>query len=159
MRLWPTTVTKSFCAGLIAFGMSGSMLTAAAQQVAEKDQPSPAAIELPDSPGATVSNLGQAAVSQNGAWPAEQTQAVQPASQSQQSPPEIRKPVGTAVAEAAHASGVAAAQPAGVAIAPAKQRRTSTLVLKVGAIVGASVALGSVVALSQGTPSKPPGAR
>jgi uncharacterized membrane protein YczE len=55
-------------------------------------------------------------------------------------------------------SGITAAQPAGVAVAPAKQRRVRTIVLKVGAIIGAGVALGTVVALSEGTSSKPPGA-
>jgi hypothetical protein len=53
---------------------------------------------------------------------------------------------------------VTAAQPAGAAIAPAKQRRVRTIVLKVGAILGAGAAIGTVVALSAATPSKPPGA-
>ncbi len=66
--------------------------------------------------------------------------------------------VGTAVAEAPPSSGIAASQPAGVAIAPAKQRRVRTIVLRMGAIVGAGVAVGSVVALTAATSSKPPGA-
>jgi len=66
--------------------------------------------------------------------------------------------VGTAAAETSNASGVAASQPAGVAVAPAKQRRVRTMVLRVGALVGAGVAVGTVVALTQATPSKPPGA-
>lgn len=69
-----------------------------------------------------------------------------------------QKPVGTAAAEAPSASGVAASQPAGVAIAPAKQRRVRTIVLRTGAIIGAGVAVGTVVALTAGTSSKPPGA-
>ena len=69
-----------------------------------------------------------------------------------------QRPVGTAAAEAPNVSGVTAAQPAGVAIAPAKQRRVRTVVLKVGAIVGAGVALGTTLALTMGTSSKPPGA-
>ncbi len=69
-----------------------------------------------------------------------------------------QRPVGTAAAEAPTVSGVTAAQPAGVAIAPAKQRRVRTLVLKVGAIVGAGVAVGTVIALTAATSSKPPGA-
>ena len=47
---------------------------------------------------------------------------------------------------------------AGVAVAPAKQRRVRTIVIRVGAIVGAGVAVGSVVALTAATSSKPPGA-
>ena len=69
-----------------------------------------------------------------------------------------QKPVGTAAAETPNASGIAASQPAGVAIAPAKQRRVRTIVLRVGALVGAGVAVGTVVALTRATPSKPPGA-
>lgn len=62
------------------------------------------------------------------------------------------------MAETPNASGVAASQPAGVAIAPAKQRRVRTLVLRTGALIGAGVAVGSVIALTAGTSSKPPGA-
>jgi hypothetical protein len=72
--------------------------------------------------------------------------------------PVAQKPVGTAAAEAPNASGIAASQPSGVAIAPAKQRRVRTIVLKTGAIIGAGVAVGSVIALTAATPSKPPGA-
>ena len=64
--------------------------------------------------------------------------------QSAQSPPpdgKPQRPVGTAAAEAPTVSGVTAAQPAGVAIAPAKQRRVRTLVLKVGAYRGDGVPL------------------
>jgi len=66
--------------------------------------------------------------------------------------------VGTAAAEAPYVSGVAASQPAGVAIAPAKQRRLRTILIRTGAIIGAGVAIGTVVALSEATSSKPPGA-
>ncbi|HET6179000.1 MAG TPA: hypothetical protein VFE61_18870 [Candidatus Sulfotelmatobacter sp.] len=66
--------------------------------------------------------------------------------------------MGTAAAEAPTVSGVTAAEPAGVAIAPAKQRRVRTILIRVGAIVGAGVALGTTLALTAGTPSKPPGA-
>ena len=88
--------------------------------------------------------------------PATQTtsQPQAPAAQDQK----LQHPVGTAAAEAPKVSGMTAAQPAGVAIAPAKQRRVRTIVLKVGAIMGASAALGTVIALTAATPSKPPGA-
>jgi hypothetical protein len=77
---------------------------------------------------------------------------------SQDAQPPNQKPAGTAAAESNHPSGVAASEPAGIAIAPAKQRRVRTVVLRVGAILGAGVAIGSVVALTEATPSKPPGA-
>ncbi len=72
---------------------------------------------------------------------------------------QAQEPVGTAAAESVETTGVAASKPAGAAIAPAKQRRTRSLLIKVGALVGASVAIGTVVALSSASPSRPPGAR
>jgi hypothetical protein len=145
------------------------------------EQPSLAVAELPDSPGATFST-GQHAISppsvrsQQGdsaerpATPtpsiqlsARQTGAAMPAdgqpSQSSQSQSSsVQQPVGTAAAGAIPTTGVAASQPAGVAIAPAKQRRVRSIVLRTGAIIAAGVAVGSVVALTEGTSSRPPGA-
>ena len=72
---------------------------------------------------------------------------------------QAQEPVGTAAAESVETTGVAASKPAGAAIAPAKQKRTRSLLIKVGALVGASVAIGTVVALSSASPSRPPGAR
>ena len=131
--------------------------------------------ELPDSPGAIRSRAdGQEQNSPQSSAPpaAAQPDSTQPpstqpqpagtsSSQPEQSPPQSsapQKPVGTAAAETSNASGIAASQPAGVAIAPAKQRRVRTIVLKMGALVGAGVAVGTVVALTAATPSKPPGA-
>jgi hypothetical protein len=70
----------------------------------------------------------------------------------------LQKPVGTAAAEAGNANAIAASQPAGVAIAPAKQHRVRTIILKTGAIIGAGAAIGAIVALTAATPPKPPGA-
>lgn len=64
-------------------------------------------------------------------------------------------PLGTAVAPYENPVGVAVSRPAGAAIAPAKQRRTRSIVIKVGVLLGACVALGTVVALSAGSPSRP----
>jgi hypothetical protein len=124
---------------------------------------------LPDSPGTTRAQT-QDQSSPNNPRPQPESQpsapaqgqqapASQPQSQSPQSPSQQpQRPVGTAAAETSNAGGVAASQPAGVAIAPAKQRRVRTIVLRVGALVGAGVAVGTVVALTQATSSKPPGA-
>lgn len=121
-----------------------------------------AASELPDSPGtlwaqAQDASLGQTASPQSGTTPPNQPGSSQTTASQDQSQ-KLPRPVGTAAAEAPTVSGVTAAQPAGVAIAPAKQRRVRTLVLKVGAMVGAGVAVGSVIALTVATSSKPPGA-
>lgn len=113
------------------------------------------ASELPDSPGAIW------AKSQNPPPPSPPAQSTSSQSDSRTADKQdekLQRPVGTAAAEGPRVSGVTAAQPAGAAIAPAKQRRVRTVVLKVGAILGASAAIGAVVALSAATPSKPPGA-
>jgi hypothetical protein len=167
------------CCGLV---YAGASVAAAQQPIAANGsalvnpETSVTVAGLPDSPGVTFSKT-QAAVAQQsssarlqGAPTSDealdvQAQASEPPSQDQgaQSSPEraqhaAQKPVGTAAAEPIRASGVAGSQPAGVAIAPAKQRRVRTIVLRVGVIVGAGVAVGSVIALTEATSSKPPGA-
>ncbi len=107
--------------------------------------------EFPDSPSTEWARLQDATVPQDSA-----TQANSSAAANAQDKPQ--RPVGTAAAEAPKVTGITAAEPAGVAIAPAKQRRVRTIVLKVGAIIGAGVAVGTIVALTAGTSSKPPGA-
>lgn len=67
-------------------------------------------------------------------------------------------PSGAAGAKAAPAKGAPASRPVGSAIAPAKQRERRSLLIKMGLIAGACVAVGSAVALSKGSPSRPPGA-
>ena len=74
-------------------------------------------------------------------------------SQQQQS---SQKPVGTAAAPPEGAAGVTASRPVGAVIAPAKQRRSRAILIRVGLLVGAGVAIGTVLALTRGTPSQPP---
>lgn len=108
---------------------------------------------IPDSPSASQSST------QDATPPGEDNGNKQqsPATGTAQNP-KLQRPVGTAAAAAPKVNGVTAAQPAGVAIAPAKQHRVRTIVIRTGAILGAGAALGAVVALTAGTPSKPPGA-
>ena len=108
-------------------------------------------VQLPDSPGALWS--------QNNAETLQQpdTQTSAQVSPDQQMP--SREPVGTAAAGWQPVTGVAASRPAGAAFAPAKQRRVRSIVIKVGALVGAGVAVGTVAALSAGSPSRPAGSR
>jgi hypothetical protein len=109
--------------------------------------------ELPDNPGAARSQASAPVE------PGPSGRQSQPPAEPQQQPPsDAQRPVGTAAAETANTSGIAASRPAGVAIAPAKQGRARALLIKVGAVVGAGVAIGTVMALSTSTPSKPPGA-
>ncbi len=90
--------------------------------------------ELPDSPSVTAT---------------QQTQNTTP----------VQQPTGTAAAQRGKISGSALSEPAGVAIAPAKQRRVRSILIKMGFIAGAGIALGTVAALSAASPSKPPGAQ
>jgi len=101
---------------------------------------------LPDSPAPAPQND-----------PAVQQQQ-QPAN-NQATPPQQQgnpsQPMGTAVAPAQPSGGVAATRPAGAAIAPAKQKRSHTLAIRVALIVVAAVAIGTVVGLSSASPSRP----
>jgi cytoskeletal protein RodZ len=166
MKVWRSALMSLLCGSLIVVGFQAAALPAEGQQPGV----SQAKLEsFPDSPGATRAQSPEqsppqqsAPQQQNDSRPQDNSQPA-PASQSTQAQPSqntspSQKPVGTAAAETPVVSGVAASQPAGVAIAPARQRRVRTLVLRVGAIVGAGVAVGTVAALSRATPSKPPGA-
>ena len=104
---------------------------------------------LPDSPGAVRSQVANDSQPFNG----------QQSSVERQQQDRTPEPVGTAAAPPLKTTGVAASRPAGAAIAPGKQRRARSILIKVGAIMGAGVAVGTVVALSSGSPSRPPGSR
>jgi len=69
------------------------------------------------------------------------------------------EPVGAAAAQSGVTTGGAASKPAGMAIAPAKQRQVRSFLIKMAAIAAGGAAIGTVVALSKGSPSKPPGAK
>ena len=113
---------------------------------------------LPDSPGSVrlqmmAENHGGQQESQQSRSQQQQNNAQPTSPQGQQNP--AQEPVGTAAAGPVKATGVAASQPAGAAIAPAKQRRTRSILIKVSALVGAGIAVGTVVALSSASPSRP----
>ncbi len=114
----------------------------AATVTGDEAMPAPS---YPDSPDATRSQAIDQAVS---------ARSLQPTPESQQAS-DSQKPVGTAAAPYEKTSGVAASRPAGAVIAPAKQRRTRSILIKVGVIVAAGAALGTVVALSEGSSSRP----
>jgi hypothetical protein len=184
MRLWDSGFLYAAC-GVLALACPADILAQSGQQTAMRDSrwvgasheqavssivgageanrsriasaiEETASAELPDSPGAVQSQSKSASQQENSSSQSSTIDSTQPQTLPQDTKPQ--RPVGTAAAEAPRVSGVTAAEPTGVAIAPAKQRRVRTLVLKVGAIVGAGVALGATLALAAGTPSKPPGA-
>jgi len=163
-RVHPAIAAALLC----GFAMSCSVTMAAQSATSEpRDAERARQIpveQLPDSPG-TVWAKSQNPVPQTAAPQAADPQSNSPAAaqdsthkDNNQQDQKLQRPVGTAAAEAPKVSGITAAEPAGAAIAPAKQHRVRTLVIKVGAILGAGAAIGTVVALSAATPSKPPGA-
>ena len=132
---------------------------APAESVARSEGALTALAELPDSPSSSRAQDQDTSTAQtNPSTPADQTNSHASAPANTQKDQKLQRPVGTAAAEAPKVSGITAAEPAGIAIAPAKQHRVRTIVIKVGAIIGAGAALGTVIALTAATPSKPPGA-
>ena len=62
---------------------------------------------------------------------------------------------GTAAGPYIKPGGVPVSRPAGAAIAPAKQRRIRVIAIRLGLIVGAAIAVGTVAAATLGSPSHP----
>ena len=124
----------------------------APQTPAQDQQPSQAAppdqnpsthqppVELPENPGRSTTSQP----------PNNAPTSTQPAQ------PQKQEPNGTAVAPQIQTSGGAASKPAGVAIAPPKQLRVRSLLIKLGVLAGAGVAIGTVVGLSAASPSHVP---
>lgn len=108
-------------------------------------QPGQAPQSQPASPDPAPANPPAAASGQSG-----NTQASPQAQQTNPSSPQ-----GTAAAPVERTVGVAASRPAGAAIAPAKQRRARSFLIRVGIVLGAAAAVGTVVALSSASPSRP----
>jgi hypothetical protein len=107
-----------------------------------------AAISYPDAP-----------VPQDGQNPNQSGQSASSQSSSAQTPVDDQnkdvRPLGTAAAPSAQPSGVTGSRPAGAVIAPGKQRRTHAILISVALVAGAAIAVGTVAALSHGTPSRP----
>lgn len=115
---------------------------------ARASQP-PASADLPDSPGFALRQQTQ---------PAEQQNNQQPAPADQQNSPNQNQapaPVGTAAAPAIQPEGIPASRPAGVAIAPAKQRRVRIWTIRIAIVAAAAIAVGTVTAATMGSPSHP----
>jgi cytoskeletal protein RodZ len=145
----------------LALGLPANCL-AQEEVAAPRNSQSIASSELPDSPGTAWSKAQDASTQQSSsshtASPASGQTATSQTAPTQDEGQKPQRPVGTAAAEAPKAKGVTAAQPAGIAIAPAKQRRVRTIVIKVGAMAAAGAAVGTVIGLTRATPSRPPGA-
>jgi cytoskeletal protein RodZ len=70
--------------------------------------------------------------------------------------PAPQTPVGAAAAEQVKTAGGGASRPAGSAIAPVKQHQYRSILIKLGAVAAAGIAVGTVYGLSHATPSTPP---
>ncbi len=79
----------------------------------------------------------------------------QPTPQTSQPAQEAPQPVGAAVAPYEKTVGAASSRPAGAVIAPAKQRRAHSVLIKVALIAAGAAAIGTVVALSKASSSRP----
>ena len=73
-----------------------------------------------------------------------------------QQPAHPEGPLGAAAAGEIKTAGGGASRPAGNAIAPVKQHRYRSLVIKLGAVAAVGIAAGTVYGLSRATPSVPP---
>ena len=113
------------------------------QSSSEKAEQSPVA-QTQDPPAGTTPQQSQSAAQVTTSGPPPQTSPTQ-------------TPQGAAAAQVQPTTGTAASKPAGAALAPPKQRRVRSFLIKFGAIAGAGIALGTVYALSAASPSKPPG--
>jgi len=133
---------KSTIAGILALLLAAPLVQASPLQEAQS-QPQP---QTP------------ATSSQNGAPDAPSPQLADPATRPnnpQSDQQQNNNPVGTAAAPVAKPTGVAASRPAGAVIAPAKQRRVRSIMIRVGIIVGAGVAIGTVAGLSRSSSGRP----
>jgi hypothetical protein len=89
----------------------------------------------------------------------QQAQSTESTPQAKPAQPERVNPLGTAAAQQGATRGGVASRPAGEAIAPAKQRQVHSLLIKLGLVAAGAAAVGTVVGLTRGTSSVPPGAR
>jgi len=132
-----TVCTLIFLLSMAAEPLMAQQQSQPEQQPSQNSTQPP--VELPENPGRSS------------------TPANTPAPQNN-APPPAQQPSGTAVAPEVQTSGGAASKPAGVAIAPPKQRQIRTWLIRFGFIAGAGVALGTVAALSAASPGRVPNA-
>jgi hypothetical protein len=146
---------REIAVGLIVFlAAPFGSATAFAQQTAPSQQTGGASSSQQQPAQGTDIGNPKPVISTN---PAPASEPESGAPQAPQAPQESKPPapLGTAVAPYGKGTGIAASRPAGAVIAPAKQRRTRSFVIKLSVIIGACVAVGTVVALSNGSPSQP----
>ena len=157
-------MNKAFChvcRSLLIFVLSAAMVAFA--DPLPQDAPGPKVLDDHNAQQATANpnDHNIASASNSGELPDAPTPA-QPVQQSQQDTSQQQTPnpmpSGTAGAKAPTVRGAPASRPIGAAIAPTKQKQHRSLLIKTGLVAGAAIAVGTVFALSKGSPSRPPGA-
>jgi len=150
---------------LISFNLSAAQ--EASQASATPQQTPSSGVRIDPSSGPLMPGEPQPrtpAATQSAQQPAPLPDAPQPAQQqapqAQQRPasqqPAPQEPLGAAAAEQIKTSGGGASRPAGNAIAPEKQHQYRSLIIKLGAVAAAGIAVGTVYGLSHATSSTPP---
>lgn len=135
----------------VALLLSQSLVVAAQEQSAS---PAPVAQQTPAQPTAEPVESSSAAGHTLAANVL--PDAPQPQSQEQQQPaPPPQQPVGTAAAPLEKPTGTPGSRPSGAAIAPAKQRRVRAIVISLGVVLAAGVAVGTVAGMSRASHSTP----
>jgi glucose/arabinose dehydrogenase len=143
MRIWIYRLRRQIAGGLV-FLLAGSTTVYSAAM------PLPPLSLQQSQSTPTTSDQSQPATAQT-----ESTQSGNSQASPDQLPDGLKKPVGTAAAPIEPVTGVTASRPVGAAIAPAKQRRARAILIRVSIVVGTAVAVGTVVALSHASPSRP----
>jgi hypothetical protein len=164
MKSMNTAIRRVWTRTLVFVLSATTLVFAQPFQQGDKDPNRPSkVVDEPNAQPATSSstnnNSAVAAVSRelpDAPAPAQSDQQNQQQSVQQQNPNST--PSGAAGAKAPTVRGAPASRPIGAAIAPTKQKQRRSLLIKVGLVAGAAVAVGSVVALSKGSPARPPGA-
>jgi hypothetical protein len=150
-----TAISKALIIAVVLTFGGASELAQAWQQPGQENESAPAINGTTVNPSqGPLTPLPSAPEPQQTA-PAPQPQPAPSTQMEQKQPVAEQEPLGTAAAEQVPANGGAASRPAGTAIAPAKQHQMRSLVLKLGAVAAAGIAIGTVAALSKGTSSTP----
>ncbi|MGB7168029.1 MAG: hypothetical protein WBD32_03420 [Acidobacteriaceae bacterium] len=156
---WTTRQISRVLIVLIAIPLSGTA-TSFAQQAPAPPPASPASTRTQaPAPATEVASTSLLPLDFSGETTPDAPQPQNAPAQQQSNPPQQQpaqqQPLGTAAAPYEQPNGITASRPAGAAIAPAKQRRTRMLIIRVGVLIAAAAAVGTVIALSSASPSTP----
>lgn len=145
---------KLFIAALL-FSVNLSAQQQVSQGSSQPAQQTPSGVRIDPSAGPLQPSEPPPAATQPAEAPSAQP-PVTPVPAQAQAPEPTQSPVGAAAAEEIKTAGGGASRPAGSAIAPVKQHQYRSILIKLGAVAAAGIAVGTVYGLSRATPSTPP---